>query len=166
MAYFKPSSPIKFGEDHIYPLTIYDQIIMADGSRWNGKAATDSEELKNLIAQETDELENLITQETNELRTSLNQKATTANYSATFTTNGWSLSAPYQQTVAVNGILVTDTPIVDVDMSSASTGDAGTALTEAWNCIGRVTANAGSVTAYCYEEKPTVNVPIVLKVVR
>ena len=36
MAYLKPQSPIKNGQDHIYPLTTYDQIIMPDGSRWNG----------------------------------------------------------------------------------------------------------------------------------
>ena len=39
MAYIKPLSPLKLGEDHIYPLTTYDQIIMKDGSRWNGKVA-------------------------------------------------------------------------------------------------------------------------------
>ena len=38
MAYLKPQSPIKNGEDHIYPLTTYDQIILEDGSRWNGEA--------------------------------------------------------------------------------------------------------------------------------
>lgn len=36
MAYIKPLSPIKSGEDFIYPLTSYDQIIMEDGSRWDG----------------------------------------------------------------------------------------------------------------------------------
>lgn len=36
MAYLKPQSPIKNGEDHVYPLTTYDQIIMSDGSRWDG----------------------------------------------------------------------------------------------------------------------------------
>ena len=36
MAYIKPQSPLKLGEDHIYPLTTYDQIIMDDGSRWDG----------------------------------------------------------------------------------------------------------------------------------
>lgn len=41
MAYFKPQSPLKKGSDHIYPLTTYDQIIMEDGSRWNGKADGD-----------------------------------------------------------------------------------------------------------------------------
>ena len=33
MAYLKPQSPIKFNEDHIYPLTTIDQIVKLDGSR-------------------------------------------------------------------------------------------------------------------------------------
>lgn len=33
MAYLKPQSPIKNGDDHIYPLTMADQVILADGSR-------------------------------------------------------------------------------------------------------------------------------------
>lgn len=101
-----------------------------------------------------------------EIRTTLFSKASTANYSATFLSNGWSATAPYSQTVSVQGILVTDVPIVDVDLSGVETSDTGIALKEAWNFIDRVTAENGTVTAYCYEEKPTVNVPIVLKVVR
>lgn len=38
MAYLKPQSPITNGEDHLYPLTTYDQIIMPDESRWNGSS--------------------------------------------------------------------------------------------------------------------------------
>lgn len=33
MAYLKPQSPLIIGEDHIYPLTTYDQIINKDGNR-------------------------------------------------------------------------------------------------------------------------------------
>lgn len=33
MAYLKPQSPIKNGDDHVYPLTMADQVILADGSR-------------------------------------------------------------------------------------------------------------------------------------
>lgn len=33
MAYLKPQSPIKNGEDYIYPVTTADQIILSDGSR-------------------------------------------------------------------------------------------------------------------------------------
>lgn len=36
MAYLKPQSPIKYGEDHIYPLTTVDQIMMGDGNRLSG----------------------------------------------------------------------------------------------------------------------------------
>lgn len=33
MSYLKPQSPLIIGEDHIYPLTTYDQIINKDGNR-------------------------------------------------------------------------------------------------------------------------------------
>lgn len=36
MIYVKPQSPIRKGDTGIYPLTTYDQIIMKDGSRFNG----------------------------------------------------------------------------------------------------------------------------------
>ena len=36
MAYLKPQSPIKYNEDHIYPLTTADQIIMDSGNRLSG----------------------------------------------------------------------------------------------------------------------------------
>lgn len=39
MAYLKPQAPLQKGEDHIYPLTTYDQIVMPDGKRWNGNTA-------------------------------------------------------------------------------------------------------------------------------
>lgn len=94
------------------------------------------------------------------------EAARTASYSATLTASGWSASAPYQQTVSAEGILATDDPFVDVDMSGASGSAQGTALTEAWGFVGRVTAGEGQITAYCYEEKPAVNLPVILKVVR
>lgn len=100
-----------------------------------------------------------------ELNERISDKASTASYTATFTAAGWSASAPYTQTVNVAGMLATDDPFVDVSLSGAS-GTEATNRMEAWTCVGRVTANAGSVTAYCYEEKPTVNLPVILKVVR
>lgn len=33
MAYLKPQSPIQYKEDHIYPLTTVDQVIVNDGQR-------------------------------------------------------------------------------------------------------------------------------------
>ena len=51
-------------------------------------------------------------------------------------------------------------------MSGASGSSQGAALTEAWGFVGRVTAGEGQITAYCYEDKPAVNLPVILKVVR
>lgn len=101
-----------------------------------------------------------------ELNLLIQKRATTASYSATFPSSGWSTSAPYTQTVQVDGILLTDDPIVDIDMSSITNADDWGLLTETWNFVGRITANEGSVTMYCYEEKPTVDITIFLKVVR
>ncbi len=96
----------------------------------------------------------------------IGQKASTAAYTALFSADGWSASAPYSQTVSVTGLLSTDNPLVDVSLSDAGTAEAGKARTDAWTFVGRVEAGAGTVTAYCYEEKPTVDLPVILKVVR
>lgn len=164
MAYYKPQSPIKNGEDYIYPLTTHDQIIMADGSRWNGKMSEDFFVANNITT--TEEGYVLDARQGYALNTLISQKATTARYSATLPTSGWSDSAPYAQTVSVSGVLTTDDPIADIDMSSASTSTQGTALLDAWNLIGRIKVNDGSITVYCYEEKPEVDMTISLKVVR
>lgn len=100
-----------------------------------------------------------------ELNLLIQKRATTASYAATLSKSGWSSSAPYTQTVSVSGILSTDDPIVDIDVSSATTSNWAD-LMESWNFVGRITANAGSITAYCYEDKPTMDMKISLKVVR
>lgn len=96
----------------------------------------------------------------------LSQKAETADYTAVFSVDKWSSEAPYTQTVPVEGILLTDTPFIDVDMANAENSEKGASLTQAWTFIGRVVANEGSITAYCYEFVPEVDIPVVLKVVR
>lgn len=101
-----------------------------------------------------------------EALSAISQKASTQRFSAALTASGWSASAPYAQTVAVPGLLSTDDPFVDVSLSGASEPDAANALLEAWAFVGRVTAGDEALTAYCYEEKPTVEIPLILKVVR
>lgn len=86
-------------------------------------------------------------------------------YSATFTSSGWSSSAPFTQTVSVSGIKASDNPIVDINMSSATSSNSSDLL-EAWGLVGRVSTANGSVTAYCYDEKPTVNIPVNIMVVK
>lgn len=96
--------------------------------------------------------------------TQLNNKATTNLYTATLLSSGWSSSAPYTQTVSVSGILSTDTPIADVVLDVVTS----TAMTQisAWMCVSKIETANGSITATCLEEKPTIDIPIQLKVVR
>ena len=94
----------------------------------------------------------------------LASKASTATYTGTFSTSGWSSSAPYTQTITVNGLLATDNPFADINLSGVS--NAASALEE-WRKIGRITVSANNtLVAYCYEEKPTVAISVILKVVR
>lgn len=93
------------------------------------------------------------------------KNAVVGTYQATFLASGWSNTAPYTQTLTVSGILSTDYPIIDVNMSDATTTDAGEALLNAWAAVGSVLTGSGTVTGYCFEEKPTVNIPIIIKVV-
>ena len=76
----------------------------------------------------------------------------------------WSgTSAPFSKTVTVSGILSTDTPIIDVVMSGTYSTDE--ARIEAWGYIYRAVTANGSITFYA-TEKPTINLPIQIRVVR
>lgn len=72
-------------------------------------------------------------------------------------------TAPYTKTQTVNGLLATDTPIVDAVMSGDFETDK--ARIEAWGYVYRVTTADNAITLYA-TEKPTVSFPIQLKVVR
>ena len=82
----------------------------------------------------------------------------------TLTAAAWSGStAPYTQTVTVTGILSTDAPIVDIVMSGTYATDAN--RIDNWGNIYRIVTVADQITAYA-TDKPTVDLPIQLKVVR
>ena len=100
---------------------------------------------------------------TSNIQTQLNEKASTTIYTATLSTS-WSSSAPYTQTVTVSGITSSDTPIIDVVLSSTTS----TALNqlEAWGCVSKITTDSNAITATCLEDKPSTAIPIQIKVVR
>jgi hypothetical protein len=89
--------------------------------------------------------------------------ATTVVYTTTLDTTWNGSAAPYTKTQTVTGILATDTPIIDVVMSGTYATDE--ARIEAWGYIYRVTTAANSITLYA-TDKPTVSLPIQIKVVR
>ena len=83
---------------------------------------------------------------------------------ATLTAVSWTgTTSPYSQSVTVSGIASTDTPIIDVVMSGTYSTDE--ARIEAWGYIYRAVCNNGSITFYA-TEKPTVSLPIQIRVVR
>ena len=61
----------------------------------------------------------------------------------------WSASGPYTQTVAVSGMLASDTPIID--MIPSTDPDTAAAELEAWSKIYRIDTEADSITVYASE---------------
>ena len=100
----------------------------------------------------------------NGLQAALDGKATEALYTLTLPSTGWTGdAAPYAQEVAVTGITAADTPLVDIVQTG--TEDTDEPMREAWGVVTRIVAGAGKITAYA-SEKPAVNIPIQLKVVK
>ena len=163
MAYFKPSNPLKMDENYIYPLTTYDQVILPDGSRWTGKALENGGSINgNLNINGVVEAQSFV-----ENGVFLASKyAQVATYNVILDKNNWSEEAPYIQSVSVPGILASDIPIVDVDLSDAATSTDGEDIISAWNMIGRISAETSKITAYCYSEKPSINLKLIFKVMR
>ena len=89
--------------------------------------------------------------------------ATTALYTATVTTT-WTASGDYfYQDIAVNGILATDTPIVGINPGSDNAANVQYSL--GMSNVFRITTSDNSIRVWA-RAKPTVAIPIQLKVVR
>ena len=100
----------------------------------------------------------------NGLQAALDGKATAALYTLTLPSTGWTGdAAPYAQEVTVTGITAADTPLVDIVQTGTESTDEP--MREAWGMVTRIVAGVGKITAYA-SEKPTVDVPIQLKVVK
>ena len=95
----------------------------------------------------------------------LTTKAEVSNYTATITTT-WTegSSSVYSQTISVQGILSTDTPIIDVVLDS----DPTTAQNQmdAWSYISRISTGNNSITVYAVGSAPTTAIPLQILCVR
>ena len=80
----------------------------------------------------------------------------------TVVASGWSETAPFTQTIAIEGILETDTPHWGVVYS----GENKVEQKEAFAVIDDLDTADGSVTFTCLEEKPAVDLTIQLEVNR
>lgn len=92
-------------------------------------------------------------------------KANTTTLKTTIIASAFTgVTAPYKQTIKVEGILETDNPsagaVFDDDMVIALK------QRDAWGSVHRIVCGNGEITVYCYEDKPLVDIPIQLKIVR
>lgn len=81
----------------------------------------------------------------------------------TLSASGWSSSAPYTQQVNVPGITADDTPIVSMHLSGTPTAANVKAMAKAYAMIDRAVTNNGSMTFYCYNKKPAVDITAAIK---
>ena len=86
-----------------------------------------------------------------------------AEFTATLSTSWSGSAAPYTQTVTINGITSAHNPIIDVVMSGTYSTDQQ--RIEQWGYIYRAVTGTNQITFYA-SEKPTVSLPIRVKVVR
>lgn len=94
-----------------------------------------------------------------------NSKSQKVSYTSTLLSAGWSGSeAPYTQSLTINGVLSTDTPVIGPVMTSNY--ETNKAMLEAWSLVSRITTDSNMITAYCFDKKPEVNVPIQLMCMR
>ena len=85
---------------------------------------------------------------------------TVSNYTSTLSSSSWTESSgTYTQTVIIQGILSTDTPIIDVSNPTQ-------AMLDSWAYVSKIETSNDSITATCFSNQPTENINIKLMVVR
>lgn len=73
-------------------------------------------------------------------------------------------SSPYTQTIRVDGIKESDNPIAGVIFDDNIT--VAVLQQDGWSYISRITCADDTITVYCFGDKPNIDLPIQLKIVR
>ena len=82
---------------------------------------------------------------------------------ATLPAAGWSSTAPYKQTVKVDGITANDVPVITQYLEAELTADTVKARNKAFSMLDRAVTGAGSITFWCYNKKPTADITVQIK---
>lgn len=91
-------------------------------------------------------------------------KISQTTYNATIPTSGWTGStAPYTLQLTVNGILVTDTPIIDIVQTGTYSTDVQ--ICDSWSAISRIVTRANGLTITA-DLVPSVAIPIQVRCLR
>lgn len=85
-------------------------------------------------------------------------------YTATISATWTGSAAPYTQDVAIAGILATDAP--HITPVYADTLATAVSQKEAWGMVSEADAGAGKIVFACFEDRPTVAIPIQVEVMR
>jgi hypothetical protein len=94
-----------------------------------------------------------------------NGKANVLNLTSTITTTWTGSEAPYTQVISIEGILESDKPSIDVDLSEVLTYSDMLDLLDEWAQVYRITTENGQITVYS-QSITNLTIPINIKVVR
>lgn len=90
-----------------------------------------------------------------------------AEYTGTFLSTGWVADTvyAYKQTISISGLLASYTVRPDVDVALTMTAkDTDAEVLAGFSLIQVFDTGASSLTAYCMDEAPSINVPVVVRV--
>lgn len=77
--------------------------------------------------------------------------------------SGWSISAPYIQTIPIARMTADKSPVVDLAISGDLSEESVKKQKKSWGYVDRIVSNYGSITLYCYVKKPVVDFAITIK---
>ena len=81
----------------------------------------------------------------------------------TLNSGSWTSAAPYNQTVTVTGITNKMAPVISCGVPATANAANYKALNKAYAMIDRAVTGTNTITFYCYNKKPTVNIPLLIK---
>ena len=82
---------------------------------------------------------------------------------ASVPSSGWSSSAPYTQTIEVEGITEDDEPTISLYLAGSPSSENVKAMNKAYGMLDRAVTAEGTITLYCYNKKPATTYTIAIK---
>jgi hypothetical protein len=100
------------------------------------------------------------------LQVALDAKATQQTFTGiSAPSSGWAGTGPYTNVITVTGLLATDSPIVDINLSGVTYADVEDVQAD-WGLVYRVAATANNQLTLYATDEPTENFTLTVKVVR